>query len=176
MKSKIILASLALLIALANAENNTTNLSENSSLASENGANSSVDLNTSEQNATNLSKNANLHANSNASTNLSSESNATSANSNANSAFNPQGFWQVSKDNAYEALKHEQGVYTRDAIGSVASARAFVRGFELKSVYIAALSLATFIWVMICVLWAFLGTRSFIRAFCRASLADLAGL
>lgn len=100
MKSKIILASLALLIALANAENNATNLSENSSLASENGANLSVDLNTSEQNATN----SNLDLNSSlASENL-------SANSNANLAFNPQGFWQTNKDNAYEVLKHEQGI------------------------------------------------------------------
>lgn len=144
MKSKIILASLALLMALANAKNNATNLSENSSLASENGANLSVDLNTSEQNATNLSKNANLHANSNASTNLSSESNATSANSNANLAFNPQGFWQTNKDNAYEVLKHEQGIYTRDAIGSDASARAFVRGFELKSVYMDGIEFSDF--------------------------------
>ena len=171
MKNKIILASVALLIALAQAENNATNLSENSNESVNLDLNSSMaSESTTNSNANGQSVSANSNANLNESTSLASDSNATSANSsinlsnvseqnatnlsensNANSAnesvispLNPQKFWQTNKDNVFEALKHEQGIYTRDAIGSDASARAYVRGFELKRVYMDGVEFSDF--------------------------------
>ena len=134
------------------AESNATNSRVNSNNTNATSTNSSVNL--SEQNATNSnasvnSNNAGVNLNANLSenntTNL-NENNATSAslNESVNSALNPQNFWQTNKDNAYEVLKHEQGIYAQDAIGSDPAARAFVRGFELKRVYLDGIEFSDF--------------------------------